>query len=146
MTFRPPLVLRITGWVVAVGGLFFLIAGVLFLSGGVRGGRVGHGDAVLMAATGGVLTVVGLFIALRSSVVLHLGATSLWYRKFLFVRGSMTYAGIADITLMPGPARSVRIRDRDGHTVAINAFSVNWDPIRTWAVDHGRTDIVESLS
>ena len=144
MTFRPPVILRIIGWTVTIGGLFFLICGAVFLSGLAQDSPA-RADAPMMTTVGGVLFAVGLFIALKSSVVLHLGPTSLWYRKYLVARGAMTYDDIATIKVQPGPAQSVSIRDVHGRSVAINAFSVNWEPILTWATEHGRTDITKEL-
>ncbi len=145
-TYRPLLILRIAGLVITVLGAIFLAVGMTQITAALLAGSPITDDYVAQAVIGAVLTVAGLFVWLKNSTRLTLGAEGLSYSKYLFVRGSMHYRELASVRATQSTrVWTITLRDIHGITLDMPEAAADWSRLIDWAMANYRPDISDVL-
>lgn len=141
-TFRPPLFLRIAGIVVAFLGAIFLAVGLIQITAALSAGEPLTDDALAQAIIGAVLLLTGLFVWLKNSTRLTLGADALSYSKCLVVKGAMNYRDIESVrATQTNKVWNIRLRESRTNTLDMPERSADWGPLIEWALANHRPDI-----
>lgn len=146
--YRSPLLLKVTGWVLAPIGLFIGLMGVALRGTGDEG-------AAPMMAVGGVIVLLGAVLIERTGSVFWLTDETLVYRKPLR-GGTIPYVDVRDYgwsTSTTGSpaltAAHVTITTSNGRRIRFNIslqHSIDWSPLHKWAEAHQRRDLLPASS
>ncbi|WP_343318236.1 hypothetical protein AAFM46_13120 [Arthrobacter sp. TMP15] len=141
-TYRPPLLLRITGVFTVFVGAIFLPIGITQIMVALSAGSPITDDFVAQAVIGVVFLLVGLFLWLKNSTRLTLGSEGLSYCKYLVVKGTMNYGDIESVvTSKLTQVTTITLRDIQGKKLDMPAGSVDWSRLIEWALTNSRSDI-----
>ncbi|MGV8847571.1 hypothetical protein [Tessaracoccus sp.] len=141
-TYRPPLLLRITGLMITIFGAILLAVGVKHIAEALSAGAPLTDDPVAQAVIGAVFLLAGLFLWLKNSTRLTLGAESLSYSKYLVVRGTMHYRDLTSVrATQTTKVWTITFRDMSGKKLDIPAGAPDWTPLVEWALANNRPDI-----
>ena len=141
-TYRPPLLLRITGLIITIFGAILLPVGAKQIVEALSARAPITDDFVAQAVIGVVFLATGLFLWLKNSTRLTLGADGLSYSKYLVVKGTMLYRDLASVrATQTTKVLTITFRDTSGKKLDIPAGAPDWTPLVEWALANNRPDI-----